>query len=537
MRSKLKQTVVLFTVLSVLLSFLAFSAFAGGKEGAEEKGAKKEEVKAKTPIDTFVFASAEPLTGNWDPTSHTILAQIGIENHIFDKLIVCPCPTDDPGKVIPDLAVSWKQINPTTLQFKLRKGVVFHDGSKFTAEDVKATLEYYSDPKKPGFGWLPGKLKVEVVDDYTANVITEKPLGSLLYSLALVVMLNKEDIESGKIKTHPNGTGPWVFVEQKGDTTIMKANEKYWAGPPKLKYFHWVYVPNASTRLFGLLSGQYDAIERVEAEHVPDIQKDPACAISKAASVENKWLIFRCQKPPFNDWRVRRAISYAIDRKGIVEILGEAGQYVDCHVPPAKFGYAHMPNDIPYDPEKAKELLKEAGYENIEDFPEITYITSTGFYPKTKEYAEYIASTLGEIGIKVKLKVLETSPWLESLYNPEAGDMIDTGWCSGTPEPDQIIRTMFHKSVKRMTFVDDDEISASLDKEQQTVDLNKRKEILQKETLPLLMKKVPALPVFNSVFIWGYRKDCKNFKGYPSNFFYLKDIEKPYGTHDVYKER
>ncbi len=524
---KKKSFVLLLTLFMFGLTILLISvnATASGNLGAAAKNK-----------DTFYFASAEPLTGNWDPSSHTILAQIGIENHIFDKLISFPCGTDDPGKGIPDLAVSYKYINPLTVEFKLRDGVFFHDGSSFGAEDVKATLDYYSDPNKPGFGWLPGMLKTKVINKTTVQVTTEKPLGSLIFSLGLVPMLSKEDIESGKIKERPNGTGPWVFVKQDGDTTIMKANAKYWAGPPKLKEFHWIYVPNANTRLFGLLGGNYDAIERVEAEHVPTIKKDSGALVSKAASVENKWLIFRCQKPPFDNELVRKAISYAVDRDGIVDILGESGQPVAAHIPPAKFGYAPTPNNIKYNLKKAKELLKQAGYSDMSKFPTIEYITSTGFYPKTKEYAEYIKATLGQLGIKVNLKVLETSPWLESLYNPEAGNMIDTGWCAGTPEPDQIIRTMFHKSVKRMTFYDNDEVSASLDKEQQETDMGKRKVILQKETLPLLMDKVPALPLFNSVMIWGYRSNVKNFKGWPSNFFYLKDFEKPYGAKDVYKK-
>jgi len=492
-------------------------------------------VFAESDIDIFVFASAEPLTGNWDPSSHTILSQIGIENHIFDKLYSFPCGADDPGKAIPALAIDYKYIDELTLEFKLRQDVKFHDGSDFDAEDVKATLDYYSDPNKPGFGWLPGALKTKVVDSYTVDIVTEKPLASLFYSLGLVPMLSKEDIDRDLISNHPNGTGPWVYDRQTGETTIMKANPNYWAGPPKLKEFRWIYVPNASTRLFGLLGGNYDAVERVEAEHVPTIEKDPSAKISVAPSVENKWLIFRCQKPPFDNTLVRKAISYAIDREGIVSILGASGAPVEAHIPPAKFGYAPTPNNIKYNPKKAIELLKEAGYADISKFPTIDYITSTGFYPKTKEYAEYIAATLGEIGIKVNLKILETSPWLESLYNPEAANMIDTGWCSGTPEPDQIIRTMFHQSVKRMTFLDDDEVSASLDKEQRETDMQKRYAILANETLPLLMEKVPALPLFNSVMIWGYNDRVKNFRGWPSNNFYLKDFEEPFGGMDVYK--
>ena len=486
--------------------------------------------------DIFVFASAEPLTGNWDPSSHTILSQIGIETHIFDKLYAFPCGADNPGKAIPALAIDYKYIDELTLEFTLRQGVKFHDGSDFDAEDVKATLDYYSDPNKPGFGWLPGALKTKVVDSYTVHVVTEKPLASLFYSLGLVPMLSKEDIDRDLISEHPNGTGPWLYDRQIGETTMMKANPNYWAGPPKLKEFHWIYVPNASTRLFGLLGGDYDVVERVEAEHIATIEEKPSTKICAAPSVENKWLIFRCHKPPFDNALVRKAISYAVDRDGIVSILGASGNPVDAHVPPAKFGYATTPNNIKYNPKKAIELLKEAGYADISKFPTIDYITSTGFYPKTREYAEYIASTLGEIGIKVNLRVFETSPWLESLYNPEAAHMIDTGWCSGTPEPDQIIRTMFHQSVKRMTFFDDDEMSASLDKEQREVDMQKRYDILANETLPLLMEKVPALPLFNSVMIWGYNDRVKNFRGWPSNNFYLKDFEEPFGEMDVYKE-
>jgi len=489
------------------------------------------------PTGTFTFASAEPLTGNWDPTSHTILAQINIENQIFDKLYFAPSGVDNPGKLIPGLAVSWKQIDPRTMEYKLRKGVKFHDGTRFDAKDVKATLEFYSDPKKPGFGWIPGKLNVKIIDDYTAWVKTEKPLGSLLYSLGLVVILSDEDIAAGRVKGRPNGTGPWKFVRQEKDTTILEANMDYWAGPVRFKEFHWVYVPMTTARLFGLLAGEYDAIERVESEHVPIIEKDPDAAVQSAASVENKWLIFRCHKPPFDDWRVRRAISHAIDREGIVHILGRAGTAVEAHIPRAKFGYAPTPNNIEYNPKKALELLAEAGYKDIRDFPTLEYITSTGFYPKTKEYAEYIQATLGAIGINVNLKVFEVSPWLESLYNPEAADMIDTGWCSGTPEPDQIIRTIFHSSTQRMTFVSDPVIDKTLDKEQATTDLEERERILQKETLPVLMERVPALPLFTSVMIWGYRKELKNFRGWPANFFYLKDVEPPYGENDVYREK
>ena len=140
----MKKRSFLLMIFLVLISALLFAG--GSKEKSEELGA------AKSNKNVFIFASAEPLTGNWDPSSHTILSQLGIENHIFDKLYAFPCGVEDPGKGIPALAVDYEYINPLTVKFKLRDGVKFHDGSDFGAEDVKATLDYYSDPKKPGFG-------------------------------------------------------------------------------------------------------------------------------------------------------------------------------------------------------------------------------------------------------------------------------------------------------------------------------------------------------------------------------------------------
>ena len=101
--------------------------------------------------DTFIVATSEAVTGNWDPTAHTNLGQLIVEDAIFDTIFKTPCYVDDPTKLIPALALSQKRIDELTIEFKLRPDVKFHDGSDFDAEDVKASVEYYSDPKKPGF--------------------------------------------------------------------------------------------------------------------------------------------------------------------------------------------------------------------------------------------------------------------------------------------------------------------------------------------------------------------------------------------------
>ena len=116
------------------------------------------------------IASMGPITGNWDPTSHTTIGQLNVESWIFGRLTSCPMKEDNPSEILPDLATSWKLIDPNTLEFELRKGVKFHDGKPFSAEDVKATMEYASDPSRPAAAWYPGKVDVEIVNEYTVRL-------------------------------------------------------------------------------------------------------------------------------------------------------------------------------------------------------------------------------------------------------------------------------------------------------------------------------------------------------------------------------
>ena len=145
-----------------------------------------------------------------------------------------------------------------------------------------------------------------------------------------------------------------------------------------------------------------------------------------------------------------------------------AGHDSSNFVSPIKFGYIDLENFPKYDPAEAQRLLAEAGYPNGEGLPELEYITSTGFYPKTKEYGELITAMLQEQGFPVTLNVMEVAAWNERLYDRPGGGpghMIDCGWTSASPEPDLVLRTHFHSSSKRICGIVDPEIDAALDAE------------------------------------------------------------------------
>lgn len=478
---------------------------------------------------TLRFLGAEALTGNWDPTTHTNLGQLIVEGYVFGYLTRAPMKPDNPEELIYELATSLTPIDEYTLEVKLREGIKFHDGTPFTSADVKATYEYGCQPDRPA-QWYPGQVKVDVVDSLTCRLNTKEygyPATLFVYlSSFLPIMAAKDIANKAQLSARMNGTGPMKFVEQKGDSTILAANTDFYLGAPKIPGLEYRFVGDTTTRTLSLLNGEADMIERLEAEQVETIAKDARFVISKALSVENKYLFFRCSKPPFDNPLVRQAACHAIDRASILEILGVSGAPCKAHISPVKFGYTEVADYPEYDPEKCQALLKEAGFPNGEGLPELTYYTSVGFYPKTKEYAELITGMLQEQGFKVNLQTLEVAAWGNLLYDKPGGgegNMIDCGWCTGSPEPDLVLRTHFHSSSKRITGIVDAELDAVLDKERNAKSVDERRKILQEETLPTIARKAPALALFSSVFIHAYTKGLEGLYIYPNG---MQDVTK-----------
>lgn len=479
--------------------------------------------------DTFIVATSEAVTGNWDPTTHTNLGQLIIEDVIFDKLFKTPCYSDDPLKLVPALALSYKRIDDLTMEFKLREGVKFHDGSEFDAEDIKASVEYYSDPTKPGFFWIQSKYKGEVVDKYTIRIKSEKPTASMIWGLSFIPIMSSEDIKNPKLLSQrPNGTGAYKYVKQDRDSTVCVVNNQYWRTPPKVKNFHFRYIGDVNTRLMALLTEEVDAAERLNPEQVPIARNSGYIDIQIVKGVEPVFIHFRCSKYPFKDnVALRRAMAYAIDREAIIEgLMGVAGYLIYAHIPPTKLGYAEVPDFPRFDPEMAKKLLKEAGYPGGKGLPELIFNSPVGRYPKDKEWATFVTAQWRAIGIPVKLIVGDPAAWGDKLYNPEQGHIITCGWCTASPEPDMILFMQWRGGMSVITFLDDPEINASLDKENREIDLEKRCEILSKETLPLLVKKMPSIPLAGHNFVTGVNKRIKGFEQLPNGNFGIWDLEK-----------
>lgn len=469
------------------------------------------EVPAK---DSLVMLSAESFTGAWDPAGHTVLANVHLEQLVFDHLWEVDWASGS-TEYVPRLALSWGYLaDGVTLEIKLRPGVKFQDGSDFDAEDVAATVERYSDPTKPmGFFWAE-QMVGTAVDPLTVQITTTsgQPYAPLVNNLSFISIMSSADIlDEAKLKAGMNGTGAFKFVSYENEQVNLVANEDYWDGAPQIKTITFRYVADPATRLAALQSGEADLIERVDSEQIPTIQADANLELITLPSIEQKNLVFKWAVPPTEEALVRKAISYAIDRETIVnDIMQGYATVADSFVSPVAWGYAPAEGFPTYDPEMAKALLVEAGYPNGEGLPELTYLTSVGFYPKTKEYGEVIVSNLADVGIKCTLQPMETASWLNALYTPNSGNMVDTGWMPPALEPDMTLAALY-KNPGLTTGGGSAEINEALINESRMVDPVQRAAYLKDVVYPLIADVMPQLPLFNSMLIYAKSTTLQGF--------------------------
>ncbi len=326
---------------------------------------------AQTKEDTLVYALQSDID-TWDPPGSVLREAIILGYHVFDHLAVRDLKT---RKVIPNLAISWKTIDDTTWEVKLRQGVKFHDGTPFTSKDVKATFDRVLDPvKKMIARGNHAKIKtVEIVDDYTVRFKTDGPYPLFVERMTAQVMESEKVIrEKGDewMQEHPVGTGPYKLVKwSRKQEHMLVRNDDYWGPKPYYKYVRIRIIPEQATQIAELISGGVDVIKAVPPDQMDVINKSGAARTATSPILRTAFLQLdqaaRSGPNPFTDRRVRQAANLAVDQDAIIKhVLNGLGDRVATAVNPMAFGWD--PNLKPYkqDLDRAKKLLAEAGYPN-----------------------------------------------------------------------------------------------------------------------------------------------------------------------------
>ena len=328
-------------------------------------------------------------------------------------LVWDPLVERDPDNcsIQPHLVTAWNMIDPTTWEFKLRPGVKFHNGNPLTAECVRFTIEdrilnpEQKSPQAGNYKWIKS---VQVVDDLTFRIITEKPYPLILERLNVLFVYDPvytKEKGDRYVSEFPMGTGPYKFVRwDKGSKVVLTANENYWkSGVPKIKQLTIRTIPEMSTRIAELISGGIDSAEYLVPDQVPLLEKQPNIKIMDTPTLRTNFWQFdasgRASKTPLTDVRVRRAICHAIDRETIINtVLKGYGKSMNSAVNPFQFGYDPSLKAYEYNPEMAKALLKEAGY------PDGFEIDLWEGESEQDAYNQAAMGYLAKVGIKVNLK-------------------------------------------------------------------------------------------------------------------------------------
>jgi peptide/nickel transport system substrate-binding protein len=393
------------------------------------------------PIFTVAVAG---LPATLEPARELSNVGTRVTYSIFDTLIRRDfLGTEDGGgsELKPHLATKWERVSPKELIVTLREGVKFHNGDELTAEDVAYTFRdgrlYGENAQIPGgkpyFGVLSG---CEAIDKYTVRFTTRAPDVLLEQRLAswCAWIVNKRAYEEMGFDAYslaPVGTGPYKVVSHnQSDATILVAFDDYFLGQPTAKGVAFRAVPELAARVAGLVSSEFDLITNIPPDQVQVIEGYDDIEIRSVVLANSHTLIFDNRDPVLADRRVRQALSFAIDRQKLVDTLwlGKAKVPASHNYP--EYGQMYVEGrSLPFDPEKAKALLKEAGYAG----QPIIYRSQPAYYTNALEAAQVMIEMWKSVGINASLQVVETSAQMR-----EEGKSQISNWSNSTRLPDPL---------------------------------------------------------------------------------------------------
>ena len=407
-----KKMLAVGMALIMSLGILAGCKGSENKKSSDDTGSGKEKLTiavSREPKTLIPYESNDTGTG---PIVHQYCETLMV---VDESMNLNPC-----------LAESWEAVDDTHYRFHLRKGVKFHDGSDFTAEDVLYTMQKCVESTAAASTVGPIDIANSVIEDeHTLLVALSEPFPAFLNicTLDLMGIVSKSAMEADPegYASAPVGTGPFKFVEwATGDYIKMEANEEWWGGKVAVKELMLRYIPEATTRAVEVESGGVD-IANVSIAEVETLEANEELETLNIPILNTSYLSFNCNVEPFNNVKVRQAISLAIDCDAVIEaIYGKYAGTAKSFIPKIMWGYYDADSAFEgYDVEKAKQLLAEAGYK---DGFNCTMVSNGN-----QTLAEMIQNYLAEVGINVELNVTDFANWLDMIVNGKQ-QMYIGGW-------------------------------------------------------------------------------------------------------------
>ena len=475
-RKKVSRLLVLLLVGGLLCGNLVGCAQPSPTPSAPEPTAEAPEPTAEAPEPTAEAPEATPvpptpteeppaeseLIIGWmaspamlDPQESTTGIDFGVYENIYERLV----HRDETDEIGPRLATSWEQIDDTTWEFKLREGVDFSNGEPFNGDTVKCTLEHLKDTHLASYFEIVSE--VEVVDEYTVRLLTSKPDPLMIqrlsgYGGSMIPCSYLDEVGREEFAIEPVGTGPYELESwvRDGDLVLVR-NEDYWGEPGPYDRVIFRPIPEASSRLAALETDEIDVMTMASPDQIPQIEESGNVVRSVAVASSPFYGICSqsCSEPILLNQEFRQALNLAVDRQGLVDQLyGGKFKVVNGFTISTDFSYDPTMPPMEYDPERARELIEESGYQGETI---VVQGTNSSFILYDKQLNEAVAAMLEQVGITVDLQLMElaaldeytladshpglyfgaasspmrdpTSHWFRHL---RPGGFYDTGWSS-----------------------------------------------------------------------------------------------------------
>lgn len=526
---------------------------AGAAEESEDNTAEDSDAEADSGAEgeqVLVFARGGD-SESLDPSSTTDGESSRVTRQILETLLTFE---EDSFELEPGLAHDWEVSDDgLNYTFYLEEGVTFHDGTDFNAEAVKTNFERWADPEHEygfadenyvysmygtmfgGFQGDDGHVieEINVVGDHEIEFVLSQPLGFFLQNMAMsyfgITSPAAFEEYGPEINENPVGTGPFQFVSwSKDDSIVLEKFENYRIdGMPKLDEVVFEVIPDNAARLIALRSGEIDIMDGLNPDDAAGIESEEGLELYTRAENNVGYVGFNTQKEPLDQVEVRQAINYAIDKQSIADALyaGYANTAKNM-LPPSYMGYNDEVEAYEYDPERAQELLAEAGYEDGMEIELWTMPVARPYMPDPETVSEIVQNNLAEVGIEVEIVREEWAPYLEKTLQGEQ-EMFMLGWSGTNGDPDYFLSSLLHGSnvgSSNRTFYQNDEVDELLDQAKRSVDQDERAAFYQ-EAQALISEDSPTATLVHSTPVLATTSDVLNYVPHPSTSESLAEVE------------
>ncbi|MDI2587798.1 glutathione ABC transporter substrate-binding protein [Psychrobacillus sp. NEAU-3TGS] len=515
----MKKMKHLFLAGSITLLLAACST--SGSTGTEEQTDGVENTAEELIVVRLSDAT------NLDPH---FITDIPSANILYQKVYETLVRPDENFETQPGLAKEWNVIDDTTWEFKLQEGVTFHDGTPFNADAVKATMDRLLDPavgspQREKFSMIE---EIEIVDELTVRFHLSYPYAPLLSILASQEgsMISPTAITENPeaLKENPIGTGPYTFEKWiSGQEVSIVKNPDYWGEEAAVERVVFKVVPEDATRLAMIETGEAHINDQVPVTEIERIEASDTMELYRTEGLAVEYLGFNVEKEPFDDLRVRQAISHAIEREAIISgVYNDVGTLANSAMSPKVFGYSESSKPLAYDLNAAKKLLKEAG---IEEGYKISLLTSDR--KERINMAEVIQSQLKGIGIDVEIQVMEYGAFIEMTNNGEH-EMFISGWGNATGDGDYNQYNLFHSSshgpAGNSFYYTNPEVDQLIEQARQETDQEERKALYEK-VLQIELDEAVYVPIRNYEHLAVSNKNVSGYWLNASNYLMIENVK------------